>query len=181
MNLPSIRNPWPLHPVLSILLMAGLCLAQSTVMPYARLGFAEPLLPLLAVVSWAMLLGPLAGAWWAIVAGLIMDVLSPARIGAYSLPLLIVVGMVFLARGRMFANNVFLPALLVAAATVVFDLAQRSVLAAGGRYVGWQPGALAEEMVPLLLLNLLWLPVIYFPLRALARQLERPRIEWERR
>jgi hypothetical protein len=39
---------------------------------------------------------------------------------------------------------------------------------------------LAEDLVPVVALNLLWLPVLYFPLRRLAGRIGPPRMGWER-
>jgi rod shape-determining protein MreD len=177
----SIRDPWPLNPYLTFMLLLVLVLVQTTVMPSARLGYVSPSLPLLAVVTWVMLRGPYAGAWWAVIAGLCMDWVSPAPFGLYTLPMLVTAFLVSLLRTRLFANtNVLLPALVAALATLVFSVTQRALMGAVGVPVVWRTPLLIEETVPAILLSLIWLPIVYFPLRAISRSLVRSGIEWER-
>ena len=159
-------------------LLVGLALVQTTVMPYAALGEAKPLLPLLAVVSWGLFNGALAAAWWALGAGLALDVLSDSPIGTYAVPLVLASATVGLVRGRLHPSNLVLPIAVVAAATVAFTLAQRLLLSLRGDAVSWTASAMAEDIMPAILLNLLWLPVLYFPLRAVARA-SRPHMDWE--
>lgn len=163
----------------SLLVLALLVLLQSTVMPSAALGATRPLLPLLAVVSWGLLRGPVAGAWWALAAGLMLDVVSPSPSLFYTLPMLATLGVTAVGRGRLFPSNLLMPWLVTALAATSFWLAQRALLPLVGASVAWRPGVLAREILPEIALDLLWLPVVYVPLRALARRAAGPRIEWE--
>jgi len=166
-------------PYAGLLIIGLTVLVQSSVMPAASLGATKPLLPLLVVVSWGLLRGPMAGAWWALAAGLMMDVLSPSPMLFYTLPMLAVAGIVALGRGRLFPSNLLMPWLVVCAATAAFVLAQRALLPLVGGLVTWRPEAVAREVLLELALNALWLPVVYVPLRSLERRVRRPRIEWE--
>jgi len=95
--------------------------------------------------------------------------------------MLAVAGVVAASRGRLFPTNVLLPPVVAAGATAAFALTQRAIVAATGADVSWAPMALVrDELLPQVTLNLLWLPVLFFPLRALARRTGPPRIEWER-
>ena len=167
-------------PYLAVPLLALVVVAQTTVVPATALGGTKPFLPLLFVVTWGLLRGPLAGAWWALTVGLMLDIVSPSPSLFYTVPLLLAVGVVALSRGRLFPSNLLMPWLVVIAATVAFVVAQRALLPLVGGSVGWLPATLMRELLPETALNLLWLPIAYFPLHALARRVGGPRIDWER-
>ena len=167
-------------PYASVLLLAALVVAQCTLVPAAALGATKPFLPLLAVVAWGLLRGPVAAAWWAIGIGLMLDVVSPSPHLFYTVPMLLVVGATALSRGRLFQSNILMPWLVAALATLVFWLAQRALLPLMGAAVSWQPGTAVRELLPETAVNLLWFPVIYIPLRLAARRMSGQRMEWER-
>lgn len=167
-------------PYLNLIFLGALVVAQSTVMSSAKLGTVKPFLPLLAVVSWTLLRGPLPGAWWAIAIGLILDLASPAPMNVYTVPMLAAVTVVAVGRARLFPGNPIIPWLLTGAATVVFLLVQRAMIPLSGAVIAWTGSTLLREILPAVALNLLWLPVIYVPLRHVARRAAGPRIAWER-
>jgi rod shape-determining protein MreD len=170
-------------PYLTTAFFAALVVAQTAVMPHAALGASKPLLPLLAVVSWGLLRGPMAALWWALGLGILLDALSPTHGGFYTLPLLAAGLVVILGRSRLFPSNFALPGIIAALATVAFTTGQRVFLhiASGGLPgIAWTPAALADDVLPPLVLNLLWLPILYFPLRVLAERTGPRRMEWGR-
>lgn len=166
-------------PTTLALAVVGAALAQATLMPSAALGAAVPHLPLLFVVSWSLVRGARAGIGWAFVAGLLCDQLSTAPLGTYTLPLVAAALAVAAGAGR-FADVLIMPAVFAALATVVFVVGQLAVLAAIGGVVDARPTAVLWLVVPTVLLNLLWLPIVYFPLRWWARVSGPPRLAWER-
>ena len=166
-------------PYVNLILLALLVVLQTTLMPAAALDSTKPFLPLLAVVCWGMLRGPVPGVWWALAAGLLLDLVSPIPTLFYTLPLLVAAAVVAGGRGRLFPSNVLTPWLMTAIATVAFVVVQHALIPLTGGLAGWSAGQLGREVVPQVALNLLWLPVLYFPLRALARRVAGPRIEWE--
>lgn len=165
---------------MAVVILALIALAQATIVPYAALGHARPLLPVIVVVAWGLLQGFVPAVWWAIAAGLMLDALSPAPPGFYTIPLLCAALIAGLFRGRLFPAHLLLPAAVLVIATASFDLVQRTLIDLDGGRVVWGAATLAEETIPLVVLNLIWLPVIYFPLRVLARRAGGPRIDWER-
>ena len=173
-------------PYLTILLILGLVALQSALMPFASLGPAKPLLPLLAVVAWGLLRGPRAAAWWALGLGFLLDFASPGPFGLYTVPLLGAAAVTALGKSRLASGNILLPGIAAAAATGAFYLVQRGMLAilisrtTGRADLTWQLAEVADELLPVLALNLLWMPVLYFPLRTLARRTAPPSIGWER-
>lgn len=166
-------------PFATLALLGLLTFAQVTLVPAARLGSAAPLLPLLAVVSWGLVRDGRSGLWWAILAGLMLDLVSPAPVGMYTLPLVAAAAVVAAGRSRVFDRHLVLPALLAMVATATWVLGQLALIGLMGGHVDWTGPALAGLLAPALALNLLWLPLLFFPLRALARRAGRPRIEWE--
>lgn len=168
-----------MNPYGAALVLLGAVIAQVALMPSAALGSAVPLLPLLAVVSWGDVRGPRQGVAWALTAGLLSDAMSPKPIGTYTLPLVAAALVVGVGAGRL-ANALIMPAVLAAVATLVFVGGQIVVLGLTGNVVDLHPAALVETIVPTVLLNLLWLPIVYFPLRYLARRSGPPRLAWER-
>jgi rod shape-determining protein MreD len=167
-------------PYVNLLILVVIVIAQTTVMSAASLGYTKPFLPLLAVVSWVLLRAPLAGAWWALALGLMLDMVSPSPSAFYTLPMMVVVLVAAVGRGRLFPSNLVIPWVLVAVATAAFIVTQRALIPLTGGTVDWSLSVLAREVMPEAALNLLWLPILYFPLRALARRTGGPRIEWER-
>lgn len=175
-----------MQPYVTVALLAGVVAIQTALVPFAALGSVKPLLPLLAVVAWGLLRGPWASLWWALVLGLIMDAVSPGPFGFYALPLAAVAGVTAIGRGRLAPGNLLLPGLVAAVATGVFSLAQRTLLwtmletSGNEGRLSWSAADLADELLPVVALNLLWLPVLFFPLRRLAAHIAPARIEWER-
>lgn len=171
-------------PYLSLAFLALVVALQTSVMPHAALGTVKPLLPVLAVVTWALVRGRTAAAWWAVVLGLMLDVLSPAPAGTYTLPMLAALLVAAAGRSRLFPTTFILPGAVAAAATIAFTLTQRLVLdlrlAESVPGYGWHAAALMEDLVPVTMLSLLWLPVLFFPLRFVARHAGPARMEWER-
>ena len=66
-------------------------------------------------------------------------------------------------------------------ASLVYLLAQQALIAAGGGHVPWSLRSQASLLLPRVVLNLVWFPALFFPLRAVARRIGGPRIGfgWE--
>jgi rod shape-determining protein MreD len=154
--------------------------AQCTVVPAAALGTVKPFLPLLAVVAWGLVRGPLAAGWWAVAVGLMLDVVSPSPFLFYTIPMLLVVGVTALSRGRLFQSNLLPPWLVAGLATLVFWLVQRALLPLTGAAISWRPEAMVRELLPEAAVNLIWFPMVYLPLRLASRRASGQRMEWER-
>jgi rod shape-determining protein MreD len=167
-------------PYVALVVLGVTVLAQVTLMPAAALGDARPFLPLLLVVSWGLIRGPVAALGWALAAGAMLDAVSPTPFGYYLVAMLAVAAIVALGYNRLFASNMLLPALVVIGATLAFLVAQLAPLAISGRLVVWQAGDLATLAAKWALMSVVWLPIVYFPMRWLARWGEHPRIDWER-
>jgi rod shape-determining protein MreD len=132
------------------------------------------------VVSWGLWRGPLAALGWGLAVGAMLDAVSPAPFGYYTVSMLAVAGVVAVGHGRLHPGNLLLPGLVVVVATLAFLSAQLAPSVLAGRLVVWQGANLMALAAKSMLLALVWLPVVYFPLRALTRRGEQPRIDWER-
>ena len=165
-------------PYATAALLTALAVAQVTLAPRAALGGAPPSFMLLAAVCWTVLRGPRAGLAWALAGGLLLDLVSPAPIGAYALPLVAAVAVVAAGRALTNARGPLLTAALVVVATVVALVAQLALIAAAGGNVAWRTREVGALVAPAVAMNLLWLVVLLPPLRRLARRVGGPRLEW---
>ncbi|CAN5745955.1 hypothetical protein BH24CHL6_BH24CHL6_06340 [soil metagenome] len=104
-------------------------LIEASVLPEFPIGGTQADLVLLLAIVATMLLGPEDGLVWALVGGLMLDMLTPARpIGATTLTLLLVVGLAALA-WHFVGRGHRLPAVLsVFAASWVFHFVLLGVL-----------------------------------------------------
>ena len=169
-----------MNPYLALLLLFGICLLQFTVMPKAGIDEVAPMLPLLAVVSWSLLRGPIAGAWWALVLGILLDFMSIELLGTYLAPMLLVAAIAGLGSRRLFTQRLWLPIMVTTLGTLGFLALHLGIIRLTGGYVDWNLDALLRLTLRPLLLNLLWLPLIYFPLRHLSNRYGEASIGWER-
>jgi rod shape-determining protein MreD len=176
----SSAGPQGIGRYLSLALLFAIAQAQATVMPEAALGPNMPMLPVIAVVSWAILRGPLAGLTWALILGFMLDWRSPELLGTYTLPLLGVAAIGALGSRRIFNTNILLPAALTVLGTFAFLGVHLLLISLGDAYVVWNRDAIQAIWIPSLALNLVWLPILLFPLRSFAAWLDKPRIDWER-
>jgi rod shape-determining protein MreD len=172
---PRDRSPY-----IGLALALLIALLQATVMPHAAIAGSVPMLPVAAVVSWGILRGPNSGGWWALCLGWLLDWRSTSGFGAYTLPLLAVALLTSIGGRRVFSSNLVLPGVLTAVGSMVFCLLHQALVVPLEMTEVWQPQALVSLIAPAVALNLLWLPVVYFPTRALAEHMAEPRIGWER-
>lgn len=159
-------------------LLVVLAIAQLTIAPRAALDGAFPSLPLLAAVCWTVLRGPRDGLILAIGGGLLLDLASPAPIGVYSLSFAAATLVVSAGRTLTNARGMLLTAVLAAAGTATAMAVQLALVAAAGGHVALGGRTVWELLVPAVAMNLVWLAVVYPPMRRLARRLGGSRLEW---
>ena len=162
-----------LNRYLSPALVILAALAQATIMPRLALLGARPDLVLILVVSWTLLCGVWEGAIWAFVGGLALDLLSGGPFGAAMIGLMLVSGLSSVGGWNVWRANVFLPAITVAAASVLYNLVFVFLLQLTGWPIGWSPDVYRVVALAALL-NIVALPFVYIPLRWL-HQLTSPR------
>jgi rod shape-determining protein MreD len=93
---------------------------QSTLIPEIRIGEAGPDLILILVVTWTLLAGFESAVWWALPGGVLSDLLSGTPIGATALALVVVSFAISTVPGQVSKNNLIIPPLVMAAATLLY-------------------------------------------------------------
>mgnify|MGYP000872218002 CR=1 FL=1 len=168
-----------MRPYLLALMLTVLIQVQLSAMPAAALDGAIPNLPLLVTVGACLLMGPELAVWWAMYMGWLLDWRS-GSFAAYSLPLLGVVLLAGLGRRRVFTGGLAMTMGLTVVGSLLYFGIQ---LLLAGRWAEpglWTPALLGGIALRATLVNLLWLPVVFVPLRVLARRLAPPSLGWER-
>ncbi len=162
---------WILIPLL--LLVAIL---QITLLPDIPLFGFRVDVPLLIVVSWGMV-GPVwQAARWGFVLGLFLDLASGLPFGAQTLALTSIGMALSAGQAVFFRNNVIAPPIATFVGTLVYNLIVLGILVMINRPVQWDE-YLLRVTLPTAILNTLALPIVYLPLRWLARRLY-PQVEW---
>ncbi len=145
-------------------------LLQSTLMPQLAVWGVFADLPLLFVVSWALLSGAREGAIWGFVAGLAVDFFSGAPFGAATLGLLAAGTLSGVGQHAVFRHHAFLPSLVALLATIVYGAVFLLVLQITGQGVVLL-GSLFRLVLPSALLNACLVPVVFVLTRVAHRRL----------
>ena len=164
-----------LYLVVPLLILVAIL--QASAIPHFRIWGVFPDLPLLVVVSWSLLRGSRSGLVWGTVAGLSIDLLSGTPTGAVTLALAAVGSLAGLTRRSAFRGQLLLPIAATFVATVLYNLIVLLAMLLSGRRVEWLE-TLTQVVLPAGVLNLLLLPVVYFPLRGLHHRLARKEVDW---
>ena len=107
---------------LAIPLVALLAIAQATLLPAFSILGVTPGLWLVVVFAWSLLRGMREGLILAFIGGIIVDLISAAPLGVTTLSLMLSVALVTFIQRHLPKNQVVIPALLTALATIVFWL-----------------------------------------------------------
>ncbi|GAB4570776.1 MAG: hypothetical protein Kow0077_05750 [Anaerolineae bacterium] len=145
---------------LSIPVLAVAVILQATVMPELRIAGGAPDLVLLIVVAYSLLSGFERGAVWAVVGGLLYDLLSSVPLGTTALALVVATGVNGAVFGRVAPRSFFQPVLAAGLATVIVHAATLVVLAFSGRSLPLFQ-TLGYVTVPALLYNMAGMVVFY--------------------
>jgi rod shape-determining protein MreD len=164
-----------LYLVVPLLLL--IAVVQTSAMPHLRLWGVFPDLPLIVVVSWGLLRGAKEGLVWGLIAGVCVDLLSGAPAGAATVSLGAVGLLAGLTQRTPLRAQLLLPVVVMLAATLVYGIFFLVALQVSSRPVIWGE-TLVRVILPLSALNLLVLPVVYWPLRSIHRRLGREAMEW---
>ncbi|MBC7227686.1 MAG: rod shape-determining protein MreD [Thermoflexales bacterium] len=150
-------------------LLTAAALTQSTALAGVSLFGARPDVVFLLVAVWAFLRGPVEGAVWAFIGGLLLDTLSGGPFGSFTLALLAAALMVGQQWGRELGSTAFQLMLLVLVACFLSHAVLLLAMSATGYPVNWQY-ALSHTAGPSALLNALLAPVVHLPLSWLDRR-----------
>lgn len=144
-------------------------LAQSTALAGVSLFGARPDVVFLLVAVWAFLRGPVEGAVWAFIGGLLLDTFSGGPFGGFTLALLVAALLVGQQWGRELGSTAFQLVLLVLVACFVSHGVLLLAMSATGYPVNWQY-VLSHITGPSAVLNALLAPVVHLPLSWLDRR-----------
>jgi rod shape-determining protein MreD len=152
-----------------------LALLQATAPRPLGLVGVFPNLVVLAVVLWTLRRGLEEGLRWALLGGLLMDVLSTGPIGANLLAMLVATALAALTRRLLLGESPPLMVLTLEAALAVFLLVQSAALMLSG----WSLGglhALETRMEAQLLAGLAGIALLWLPLLLLDGWVGRPAV-----
>ena len=151
------------------LLLAGVL--QSALAPSLSLRYVQPELVLVVVLAWSLQTELPGAVIAALTGGLVLDLLSSAPFGFFSLPLLATALLANFWHDR-FADNAFLlPVVLVLPYSLLFNLGGLIFLQLAGRPILWS-GAIARVVFPAALLNLPVMALVFPLLRWFKRRTE---------
>lgn len=145
---------------LSIPVLALAVVIQATVLPELRIAGGAPDLLLLLVLGYSLLQGFERGVVWAIVGGLLHDLVSAVPEGVTSLALVATIGAVALIIGRNTPRNLVIPPLLAAGATALYHVVVLVTLLLVGRPLPI-PALLMYVTVPTAVYNLVLMVPVY--------------------
>ena len=151
-------------------LAAGL---QVTVAPHVKLLSGLPNLVLVSVLAWALIRGPMAGLRWAIVGGLLLDVVGQEPFGVHTFALVVVAYFAGFGERALFRANQPFAMLVVAAATLLYYLVVLLLMGALGYPVSFSHG-LVQVAVPSSVLNALLTPLAALALNWMDRRFPLP-------
>jgi rod shape-determining protein MreD len=161
----------------SFLLLSLMALLQCTLLPQIKVLGVQPDLVLLAVVSWSLLRGAQEGMLWALMGGLALDILSSARLGVNTLPLLLISFLAGLWQRGIVRLEVLVPFLAIPVATLVYQGAMVALLKLLGWPATWQ-ASLNHSILPTMLVNTLLVPLVYVLMRWIHRRTRDESMDW---
>lgn len=142
---------------------------QAALVPFIAIQGIKPDLLLVITVTAGLLYGKEAGFGTGFFAGLLQDLSSGNVFGLNVIPK-IAVGFGFgLAERRVFKDNLFLPALAVAFASLLTGIFVFIFVALQGYFVDWK-GALLHTIIPIMLYNTIISIPVHFIFAAVIRK-----------
>jgi rod shape-determining protein MreD len=154
---------WILIPVL--LLVA---IGQTTLMPNIPLIGLRVDLPLVIVVAQGLVGPARTAAQWGFILGIFLDLLSGMPFGVNTIALTLVGVLIDLGQMVFFRGNLLAPPIAVIGATLFDHVLILAILNLLNGRVPWGD-YLVRVTLPTVFLNILALPLVYFPLQRLQR------------
>ena len=162
---------------LTFVILGALAILQSTVLPQITVLGVYPDVMLMVVTSWSLLRGSEEGMLWALIGGLMLDLLSSAPFGVCTLPLLLVSFLCGLSQRGIFRFDLLIPIFVIPVATLVYGGTVLILL----KLLGW-PVTLGEGLqyviLPSMLVNTLGIPFVYVLMRLLDTRARHERMAW---
>lgn len=152
-----------------LVLLLGVAMLQTTTLRWFSVGGVVPDLMLVLVVCWGLLREWRDGLTWALLGGVILDLLSGGPFGATSLSLTGAVTAARAATVSISRDSIWLPAGASLLATAVYDVSYLLLLRVSGRPVSWSAG-LFQVLIPCLVLNALTIYPVWWAMRRVHRR-----------
>jgi rod shape-determining protein MreD len=156
-------NPYAIGPLFVVV-----ALLQSTVTSQVRILGASPDLTLMLAVACVLQWGVRESLAMVLVGGLMVDILTGAPFGCATLALVLISTLVGIGEVNVPRSVKILPYAAVAVGTIAYQLIWLVLLQLWGRTVLWGP-MLLRETLPSVLVNTLFMPLMYVVVRALNR------------
>ncbi len=144
---------------LSLPILLITVILQTTVMPEFQIRSGRADLLFTIILSWTLLAGAEQGIVWALVGGVLQDLLTGVPLGTSALVLVVVMFAISSLVGQVGRSNILLPPLVAGAGTAIYHLILLVVYAVLGRGspIGY---SLLNVTLPTVLLNvILILPI----------------------
>ncbi len=110
---------------------------QATIVPELRVAEGGPDFVLLLVLSWMLLAGMEEGVVWAILGGVMQDLITGIPLGTTALALVIVSSAANLVAGEVAPGNLIYPPIIAAAGTALYHGVLIALFSLIGRPVEW--------------------------------------------
>lgn len=162
---------------LTLVILGALALLQGAVLPRITVLGVHPDVMLMVVTSWSLLRGSEEGMLWALIGGLMLDLLSSAPFGVCTLPLLLVSFLCGLSQRGVFRFDLLIPILVIPVATLVYGGTILILLKLLGWHATWGEG-LQHVIFPSMLVNTLGMPIVYIVMRLLHHRTLHERMAW---
>jgi rod shape-determining protein MreD len=162
---------------LAVPLFIAMAVVQSTIIPHLAIGGVFVDLPMVAVVSWALLRGSEQGLLWGFFAGLSLDLLSGAPFGATTLALMVVGFLTGSGKSTALRSHLGVPVLIVVLATIVYNILYLLIVDLSGGRIPWLD-TLIRIVLPVAALNALLAPVVFGLMRWFYTRFGRQEMEW---
>ena len=160
-----------MKPLTLTVVALSLLFIQSSVLPAPSGALsARPDLLLLFVLAWSLVFGQGQGVAAAGLAGVLLDTVSAAPLGAHLVALAPAVLLTTLRRVEFTDSPLALSLVLAPMATAAYYLVLALTLQLNGWHVDWTDGVLLV-LAPAMVVNLLLSPFFYWGVTALARRL----------
>lgn len=153
-------------------LLTGAALIQTTLLSRINVLGAQPNLMLLVVLLWSLVRGVDEGLMWAFLGGLIVDILSGGPLAGTAVALLAAAYLAGQSLGEQLGSRVVRSAILTVLGTATYHLALLLVLDWTGHTVDWA-FSLTRVAVPSVVLNAVLAPFVLHPLNWLERATRR--------
>ncbi|MGQ9516944.1 MAG: rod shape-determining protein MreD [Anaerolineae bacterium] len=167
-------SPW-YYLLVPLLILLGV--AQSTLVPFLRIAGLHPDLVMILVAIWSVLRGYREGTIWALICGLMLDMLSGMPFGACTLALLGVSLLMHAVRRQVYRLTFGSMVLLVTLATpVYYGIILFALWVMGGTV--FLAGLVSRVIMPAALLNAATAAVVFWPLRWFHQMTGEPEMSW---